>query len=335
MLSLVTGATGFVGSHLVEALLLRGEQVRALVRPTSQTRPLRDLGVDVRVGNLRDNATLVAAAQGVERIFHCAALVSDWGDPAAFQEANVHGVRNVLAAATRARVQRFIHLSTSDVYGFPGRRVDETVDLSPRGFAYADSKIEGESLVWSHHKRVGLPVCVIRPATVYGPRAGLLVGSVVEAIRRRRIFLIDEGRHVAGLTYVGNLVDALILAADSPASVGQAYNISDGNQVTWREYLDALSAICQVPRTTRNYSHNRAYTLATLYEGLYRLLGRTERPPLTRQLVELMGTDQDFPIEKARQQLGYRPRVTFEEGMRHVSDWLHHMGVLGDGFFLD
>jgi nucleoside-diphosphate-sugar epimerase len=335
MLSLVTGATGFVGSHLVEALTLRGEQVRALVRPTSQARPLRDLGVDVRVGTLRDNATLMAAAEGVDRLFHCAALAADWGDPIAFQEANVHGVRNVLAAATRARVQRFIHLSTSDVYGFPGRGVDESAALSPRGFAYTDSKIEGETLVWSHHKRVGLPVCVIRPVTVYGPRAALLVGGVVEAIRKRRIILIDEGRHIAGLTYVGNLVDALILAADSPASVGQAYNISDGSQVTWREYIDTLSVICQVPQTTRSYTHNKAIALATLYEGAYRLLGRTDRPLLTRLLVELMGTDQDFPIDKARQQLGYRPRVSFAEGMRYTGDWLRQTGVLGDGFFLD
>lgn len=335
MLSLVTGATGFVGSHLVEALVLRGEQVRAFVRPTSQMRPLRDLGVDVRIGSLRDNATLMAAAQGADRIFHCAALVSDWGDPIAFQEANVHGVRNMLAAATRARVQRFVHLSTSDVYGFPGRSVDESEPLSPRGFAYADSKIEGESLVWSHYKRVGLPICVIRPATVYGPRATLLVGGIVEAIRKRRMVLIDEGRHNAGLTYIGNLVDALILAADHPSSVGQAYNISDDSQVTWREYVDALSDICQVPRTIRSYPHNRAFVLATLYEGAYRLLGRTDRPFLTRLLVELMGTDQNVSIDKARQQIGYRPRVSFEEGIRYTGDWLRQSGVLGDGFFLD
>ncbi len=333
MLSLVTGATGLIGSHLVEALLLRGEQVRAFVRPTSNLKPLRDLGVDVRIGNLRDNAALMSAAQGVNRIFHCAALVADWGDPAAFQEANVLGVRNVLAAATRVKVAKFVHLSTSDVYGFPGRPVEEPEKPSPRGYSYSDSKIEGEALVAHHHKTVGLPACILRPATVYGPRARLLVSGIVEAIRRRRMVFIDEGHHGAGLTYVGNVVDALILAGDDPASVGQVYNISDGSDVTWRQYLDALSAICQVPPIAKSYPRNRAMTLATLYEGWYRLRGRTERPPLTRLSVELMGTDQSISIAKAQRELGYHPRVTFEEGMRHVRDWLLQTGVLGDGFF--
>ena len=328
MLSLVTGATGLIGSHLVEALVARGDAVRALARPTSLTTRLRELGVDIRVGNLMDNATLMAAAKGAERLFHCAALVNDWGVEEEFEQANVHGVRNVLAAATRAGVGKFVFLSTSDVYGFPGRPVDESERPSPRGFPYSDSKIRGEALVWNHHRRVGLPVCVIRPATVYGPRAQSLVVDLVRALRQRRMVLIDRGVHIAGLTYVGNLVDSLILAADSEASIGQAYNISDGSRVTWREYVDAMADLAEVPRPTRSHAHNRAFILATLWVSYYRLMGRTQRPPLTPAMVELMGTDQDFPIDKATRELGYRPRVGFEEGIRHTGEWLRREGVL-------
>jgi len=328
MLNLVTGATGLIGGHLVETLMLRGEKVRALVRPTSRTQALRALGVDIRVGNLRDAPTLVVAADGVDRIFHCAALVSDWGLKAAFEEANVHGVRNILAAATRVKVSKFVFLSTSDIYGFPGRPVSESERPSPRGFPYSDTTIAGEALVWKHYTRVGLPVCVIRPASVYGPRVQLLVTSIFRQLRRRRVVLIDKGEHVAGLTYVGNLVDALILAADNEASIGQAYNISDGSKVTWREYLNALADLAQIPRPTRSRSHDFAYALASLWESYYTLRGRTQRPPMTRMLVELMGTDQDFPIDKARKELGYRPRVSFEEGMRHTTDWLRQEGLL-------
>lgn len=328
MLSLVTGATGLVGSHLVETLIVRGDRVRALVRPTSEVRRLRELGVELRVGNLTDNATLASAAQGVERIFHCAALVRDWGEAEDFNFANVQGVRNVLAAATRADVARFVYLSTTDIYGFPGRPVTEAERPSPRGIPYADSKVEGEALVWNHYRRVGLPVTIIRPATVYGPRAQLLVVAVLEALKRRRLPLIDEGRHVAGLTYVGNLVDALMLAAERDNAVGQAYNISDGSQVTWAEYIAALADAAHLPHSTRNYSHNRAMMLATFWEGYYRLLGRQERPPLTRLMVELMGTDQGFPIAKATQELGYRPRVSFAEGLRHTVDWLTRSNLL-------
>lgn len=331
MLSLVTGATGLIGSHLVDALTLRGERVRALVRPTSRTHRLRELGVDIRVGNLMDNATLMAATGGVDRVFHCAALVSDWGLPEDFRQTNVHGVRNVLAAATRAKVARFVFLSATDIYGFPGRPVTESERPSPRGFPYSDSKIQGEALVWNHHRRVRLPVCVVRPATVYGPRGYSLAVSIVEALRRRRMVLIDGGEHVAGLTHVGNLVDALILAADSEASVGQSYNITDGSRVTWCEFISALADAAEVPRPTRSYSHTVAYALASTWEAYYRLLGRTQRPPLTRMRVELMGTDQDFSIDKARRELGYRPRVAFEEGIAHTANWLRQQGFLGTG----
>jgi nucleoside-diphosphate-sugar epimerase len=328
MVSLVTGATGMIGSHLVQALVMRGEEVRALVRPTSQKGRLRELGVEIRIGDLSDAPALMAVAKGVDCIFHCAALVRDWGVEEAFRQANVRGVRNILAAATRAKVDRFVHLSTTDIYGFLGERVTEDERPSPRGFPYVDSKIEAESAVWNHRRRVGLPVCVIRPATVYGPRADLFVSDMLEAIRKREAVLIDDGQHVAGLTYVGNLVDALILAADSDAAVGEAYNISDDNEVTWRQYLNGLADLAELPRPTRSYPHWFAYLLASAWENYYILMGRTERPPMTRMMVETMGTDQVFSIEKAKEQLGYRPRVGFEEGMRHTGSWLRREGLL-------
>jgi nucleoside-diphosphate-sugar epimerase len=330
MLNLVTGATGLIGGHLVEALMLRGEQVRAFVRPTSRTQRLRALGIDIRIGQLMDNASLMAAAQGADRVFHCAALVSDWGLSEDFQQANVHGTRNVLAAATRAQVSRFVFLSSTDVYGFPGTSVDETERPSPRGFPYADSKIEAESLVWNHRRRVGLPACIIRPGTVYGPGSRFILDSLVEPMRRRKLVLIDDGQHPAGLAYVGNVVDAMILAADREQSVGQAYNITDGSRVTWRAFIDALADMLQMPRPTRKRSHRTAYAMASAWEYYYRAMGRVQRPPLTRSLVELMGTDQDYCIDKAVAQLGYRPRVSFAEGMRHVGDWLLREGHLAD-----
>jgi len=328
MLNLVSGATGLIGTHLVEALIVRGEQVRALVRPTSQAKRLRELGVELRIGTLMDNATLMAAAKGVDRVFHCAALVSDWGTDEDFIQTNVRGTHNIMAASTRAEVTKFVYLSTTDVYGFPGRPALESERHSPRGFAYSDSKIEAETLLWNHHKRVGLPITIIRPATVYGPGARLLVAEIVAALRRRRAILIEDGRHIAGLTYVGNLVDAILLAADSAVSAGQAYNSSDGSRGTWREYINTMADVADQPHPTRSYSHSTASTLAGLWEGYYRLLGRTQRPPMTRLMVELMGTDQDFPIAKAQQELGYRPRVSFEEGIRYTADWLRQGKLL-------
>ena len=154
------------------------------------------------------------------------------------------------------------------------------------------------------------------------------VVNAVQALKRRSMILIDDGRHIAGLVYVGNVVDALILAADTEVAVGQAYNISDETGFTWREYLCALADLIEVPHPQRSRSHRAAYAMATLWEGYYRLLGRTQRPPMTRMMVEHMGTDQELCIDKAKDQLGYRPRVSFEEGLRHTGDGLRQAGLL-------
>ncbi len=328
MLNLVTGATGLIGGQLVESLLVRGEAVRVLARATSQTQHLREINVDVRVGTLNDNATLMSAAQGVDRIFHCAGLVSDWGPAESFIQTNVNGTRNLLAAATRAEVKKFVFLSTTDVYGFTGHPMDESERPAPRGYSYADSKIEAESLVWNHRRRVGLPTCIVRPATVYGPGSEMVVTRIVELLRRRRMFLVDGGAHVMGLTHVGNLVDAMILAANSEASAGQAYNISDGSGITWAEYVYALADMIELPRPSRNYAHWVALNLATLWEAYYHALGRTQRPPMTRMFVEYMGTNQQFPIAKAQRELGYQPRIPFDEGLRQIGRWLQRAGLL-------
>ena len=302
MLNLVTGATGLIGSNLVEALTVRGEHVRALVRPSSRAQRLAELGVEVRIGSLSDNATLMAATQGVDRVFHCAALVRDWGTVPDFEEANVHGVRNMLAAATRAKVSKFVFMSTSDVYGFPGQAVDETERPSPRGFPYSDTKVDGESLVWNHYRRVKLPVTVLRPATVYGPGAQLMVNTLVTGLQKRQITLIDEGEHIAGLTYVGNLVDALLLVADSEQSIGQAYN--DAFVQNWEYYplskneitflVDNLMTVAN-PRLIKVITHGEdvigfLFAFPDLSAALQRARGRLLPLGIVDLLLELRRT---------------------------------------------
>jgi len=327
MLNLVTGATTLIGSHLVEALVARGEKVRAFEQPASQTGRLRELGVEVRLGALTDNATLMSAAQGIDRLYHCAGLVQDYGPPEAFEQENVTGVRNALAAATRAQVSRFIYVSTTDIYGFPGRAATESERPSPLGIAYTDSRIEGEGLVWNHYRSVGLPTVIVRPATVFGPGSRLFVAGLVELLRRRQLPLIDDGSHVAGLTYVGNLVDLMLLCADSDQAAGQAYNADDGNGVTWKEYITRLASYADLLAPRKSYTYRRASSLANMWESWYNLLGRTDRPPLTRLMVELMGTDQIYPTAKAQRELGYKPRTTFDQGMRAVADWMKRNGL--------
>jgi nucleoside-diphosphate-sugar epimerase len=328
MRNLVTGGSGFLGSHLVEALVARGEEVRALVRPTSRTAHLAGLGVELAYGDLRDPGSLRAAVGDVERVYHCAALAADWGTWEAFRAANGTGVRNLLEAAEEAGVGKFIHVSTTDVYGHPDYPADESAPYRLRGWPYGDTKIEGEGLAWAYHREHGLPVTVVRPVNIYGPRSTTFVVEIVELLKSGSMIHVGNGRKPAGLGYVTNVVDVLLRAADSERSTGQAYNASDGSDVTWRQYVDRLAQIVGVPRPRLVIPHHLAYLAGWAMEKAYGALRLRSRPLLTRMVAEVFGTDQGFPIDKARRELGYEPQVDFDEGMRRVEAWLHQAGYV-------
>jgi len=324
--NLVTGGSGFLGSHLVEALVARGEEVRALVRPTSQTAHLEGLGVELACGDLGDVRSLKAAAQGVERVYHCAALAADWGTWEAFRAANVSGVHNLLEASVEAGVSKFVHVSTTDVYGHPDYPADESAPYRRRGWPYGDTKIEGEQQAWAYYRQHSLPVTAVRPVSIYGPRSTTFVLEIVELLKNGSMVHIGGKRKPAGLGYVTNDVDVMLRAADSEASVGQAYNASDGSDVTWRQYVNRLAEIVGVPSPRLAVPYRAAYLAGWAMEKVYGALGLKSRPLLTRMVVEVFGTDQGFSIGKARRELGYEPQVDFDEGMRRVEAWLRQAG---------
>ena len=322
MINLVTGASGFLGSHLAEALVARKEEVRAFVRPTSKTLHLEGLGAELAVGDLGDIQSLRRATQGVDRVYHCAALSADWGTWEAFRAANVLGVRNLLDAALEARVGKFIHVSTADVYGHPDYPAGEDAPFRYRNWPYGDTKIEGEKLVWDYYRRHDLPVTVVRPVNVYGPRSPSIVMEFVNLLKKGSMVQLGSGEKNAGLGYVTNVVDILLRAADSDRSLGQAYNASDGSDITWRQYVARLAEALGVPNPRIAIPYRLAYFLGWLMEKTRSAKRSRIRPLLTRMAVALVGTHQGFPIDKARRELGYEPKVDFDEGMRRVEAWL-------------
>lgn len=320
-LCLVTGASGFIGGRLTERLLGDGYAVRCLVRTSSDRSRLEQLDVELAVGDLTDRPSLLDAAAGCDFVLHCAALVSDWATTAEIHAANVAGTRNLLDASPSAR--RFIHFSSSDVYGHPGlRQVAE--DHVPQGFAnwYADTKLQAERAVRS----AAVPSVILRPATVYGPGSVEVVGAIAQALRHGNMLLIDGGRAVAGLTYVENLIDAALLALPSPAVVGAALNISDGLSITWRQFTDDLADGLGCARPRLSLPYGLALGAGVALEQSYRLLRRgtdLRTPPLlSRQAVQVLGRDQDFANGKARELLGWSPRVGYADGLAATLEWL-------------
>lgn len=322
---LVTGATGFIGSHLVEKLLSNKAQVRALVRKTSNKQLLEKLEVELVEGDILDKGSLRKALEGIDIVFHCAALVTDWAKRKDFYDSIVRGTENVLGAAYEAKAKRFIYLSSCEVYGNPGKdNIAEDFPCVTGQHPYTDSKIIAEKSVWKYQEK-GLPSVILRPATIYGPRCEYLLKEIALMVKANRMILIDHGRAKARLCYVDNLADALLLAATNEKAVGQVFNVSDGSRTTWKEFVDKIAQILESPSPRFSISYRTAYFIAVIMELFAGIFRMKRRPPVTKMAVRLTGTDEYFSIERIKRELGFVPRVGFEEGMERTGKWLKGM----------
>jgi len=330
MRALVTGASGFLGGRLAEVLAEGGDSVRVLARHGSDLSHLAALRPEIVRGSLEDPRSLDAALRGVDVVYHCAALSFDWGSWERFEAANVLGVENLARAASRsASLQRFVHVSSSDVYGYPERPCNETGPLVDTGLPYNRSKVMGERILWRWHAQGKLPLTVVRPVTIYGPRSKDIVLEVVKMIRAGSMAFIDGGRVPAGLTYVDNTVAALVASARTSKALGKAYNVCDGGGETWRDYVNALADGLGTRRPWLTLPSALALGAAWALEGVHRQLGTSSRPLLTRHSVLLLCRDQRFPAAKAAAELGWAPTVGFAEGMERTLRWLRSHDATG------
>ncbi len=305
----------------------QGEEVFALTRPGAQMGHLSHLPVHIVPGDLGDLAALSAAVRDVSCIFHCAACATDWAPKETFFRANVLGTQNLLAAAREAdNLERFVHISTCDVYGYPRVPCDESHPLIDTGLPYNQTKCLAEAAVWKAQADFGLPMTILRPATIYGPRGKDFVVQVADMLRQGLMLKIDSGSAPGGWAYVDNVVDAVLLASSREEAVGEAFNVADGTGATWAEYLDAFSAELGYRPARLNLSFGAAMTLARLMEAPHRYLRVPGRPLLTRHGVYLLGVDQEFPIAKARRLLGFEPKVGLREGISRSARWLKDTG---------
>jgi ornithine--oxo-acid transaminase len=324
---LVTGSTGFIGGHIAERLVQQGTPVRCLVRASSDTSRLESLGVEIVVADLESAPSVARAVKGCRYVLHCGALVSDWATTGEIERINVVGTRNVLEAAADASVQRFVHFSTTDVYGYPGgAAVDETHVATRFRNWYAQTKRAGEAEVRRVERERRMNVVILRPATVYGPRSTEVVGEIARAIRAGNMLLIDHGRAIAGLAYVHNVIDAAILALHHEAAPGHAFNITDGLDITWKEFTGGLAEGLGCSNARWSMPYSLATSIGFSLEHGYRFLRKATRlstpPLLSRQAVQVLGNDQNFSNRKARDLLGWEPRVGYGAGLEATLAWL-------------
>ncbi len=318
--ALVSGATGFLGSHLAAHLCAKGLKVRALARRTSDLARLEGLPVELCEGDLGDAASLERAARGQRLVFHTAGRVSDWGPRSAFLEANREGTRRVIVACRGAGVERLVHVSSLTVLGLPrdGRSIDEGAPYAeaPPDF-YTQSKIAAERLVREAHG-AGLATTVVRPGVIWGPGDTTILPRFVALLRRGRMVYVAGGRNRIALSHVRNLSHGLLLAATTPAAAGQVYHVTDEEELTAREALDAIAAAAGTPPPRRSLPFGLVHGIAAVLEGGARLVGRQTPPSLTRYGVRLVSSDCAYVHGKARRELGYQPLVGFRQGLAEL-----------------
>ena len=323
-LAFVTGASGMIGSHLVERLLAEGWRVRALVRPTSDTALLRSWGVERVEGDIGDPAGAITPhLDDADYVFHCAALVSDWAPLAEMVRVNVEGTRHLAEAAIAGgRIRRFVFLSSLVVLGMgPQRDFDETAPRIHTGDHYNLTKIRAEEVVQDLVRERGLPAVIVRPPYVYGPRDRQFLPRVLESLKSGQFRFVGSGRQPFSLCYVGNVAEALLRAATRPGVVGETFLVTDGQETTRLRLLEIICEETGYPMPTAHVPAWLVRLACPVFEGLYALRRSAEPPLVNKMRLKFMATPLTYSIDKASRVLGYQPGGGTEERLRETLAW--------------
>ncbi len=323
---LVTGAAGFLGGHLIAMLVERGDEVRAMVLPNEDTRYIRTLSnVEIVQGDLTNVASLKRAVRGIARVYNVGAKTGPWGAEDVYRAINVQGLANLVHAALDAHVQRIIHTSSITVYGHSlNGTVTEAYPYQAEDNPYSRTKIAGEKLLANLVKDKNVPVVIVRPGWIYGPRDTASFAKYVSRIASGKFFLIGTGKNVVPLVYVRDVAQGLIKAGDAGSeAIGEAYTIANDEHVTQEAYFHALADELQVPRLKLHVPFVPLYAAGRGAELAWRAMGRRNAapPPLTTYGITLQGGEQRFSIDKARRELGYVPHYSLARGVAEGVRW--------------
>ena len=324
--ALVTGGGGFVGLAVVRALRVRG--IATTVVGRHRYSAAEALGAHCLVGDIRDREFLDRAVAGHDTVFHVAAKAGIWGSFEDYYSINVTGTDNVLAACRSQGVCALVHTSTPSVV-FAGRAIeggDETLPYSTKPLChYAATKIIAEQKVLAANSEEPR-TAALRPHLVWGPGDTQIIPRLLARGRQGRLRMVGDGRNRVDISYIDNVADAHLLAADNLAgpgtAAGQAFFISQGEPVVLWQWINELFARVGVAPVSRRVPLSRAVLIGRLLELAYRLLRRRGEPPMTRFLAEQLALSHWFSIAKARTLLGYSPQVSSRQGMDRLVAWL-------------
>ena len=327
MHALVTGAGGFLGQYIVEQLVARGDRVRAFSRGSYPE--LDALGVESIQGDLLDAAAVAEACRDVEVVFHVAAVAGIWGPWQHFYGINTLGTENVVAGCQTHSVERLVYTSSPSVTFDAGDQqgVDESSPYPTHWLChYPHTKALAEQHVLKSNDQQGLKTCALRPHLIWGPRDQHLIPRLLDRARRGRLRRVGDGTNLVDMVYVENAATAHLQAADclvdgSPVC-GRPYFISQGEPVNCWKWINQLLELADLPPVSRSISFAAAWKVGGMLETTYRLLRIKREPVMTRFLASQLAKSHYFDIRRARQDFGYCPQVSTDEGMRRLADSL-------------
>lgn len=314
-MDIVTGASGFIGSFLVKALIKNKRKVRALVRKTSDVEELRKMeksGLEIIYGDLNDFQSLEKAIKGIHTVFHTAALLGDLPYKK-LKEINVEGTRNLLEACKKNKIKRFIHFSSATVFG-PIEKGNEESKCNPES-NYGKVKYDTELVVKEYVNK--FPITILRPPMVYGPNARANMTKWFKYIYKGYFMVFGKGNHFIEPIYIDDLVDATLLVLKNKESENKVYVIA-GQGCTMNEFVNTIAKIEGVKKPV-HIPVWLAYLLGFFVEVTSKIL--KFESPLTRRKVKNMTTSRSLDISKARKELGYEPKVSIEDGIRKTVQW--------------
>lgn len=319
----VTGATGFLGRHIVSQLENNNFRVLAFGRDESKGKKLESEKTKFIHVDITKKNDLEQNLKDVDTIIHSAAKSTAWGDYLSFYLPNVIGTRNVLEAAIKNGVKRFIHISSTSVYfDFKDKHNIKENDPYAKKFSnnYALTKQEAELEVLKYSDKI--EIVILRPRGIIGEGDSAILPRIMKIANKGKFPLISAGRAIADITYVENVVDAILLAINSKKAAGEIFNISNDQPVTVHYLLERVFIAADINVKYIKISAFSIILLSRLLEGICKAF-RLKEPPITSYTIGLLSYSQTLNINKAKDILGYKPKISIEDGIdRSVKDYI-------------